>query len=199
MSRDRPDGQPMPGVLRPKSRSVDVSTNRRAAAPRLIDWTGERCVPWAPDVQVIYEHYHRYLWAARLVESRRVLDLGSGEGFGAAILAGSAQRVLGVDVDALTVEHSSLNYAGPNLKFELGTALDLSAYEEGSFDAVVAFEIIEHVRDHETVLAQITRLLSDEGILVISTPDRRMYSRASAQANPFHEHELGLDEFVELL
>jgi GT2 family glycosyltransferase/glycosyltransferase involved in cell wall biosynthesis/SAM-dependent methyltransferase len=178
---------------------VDVSTNRRAAAPRLIDWTGERCVPWAPDVQVIYEHYHRYLWAARLVESRRVLDLGSGEGFGAAILAGSAQRVLGVDVDALTVEHSSLNYAGPNLKFELGTALDLSAYEEGSFDAVVAFEIIEHVRDHETVLAQITRLLSDEGILVISTPDRRMYSRASAQANPFHEHELGLDEFVELL
>lgn len=173
--------------------------SRRAAAPRLIDWTGERCVPWAPDIQVIYEHYHRYLWASRLVESRRVLDLGSGEGFGAAILAGSAEYVLGIDVDELTVEHSTLNYAGPNLRFEVGTALDLSSYEEDSFDVVVAFEIIEHVRDHETVLAGISRLLSDVGILVISTPDRRLYSQAGTEPNPFHEHELGLDEFLDLL
>jgi len=63
-----------------------VSFRRRAAAPRLIEWTGERCVPWAPDVQVVYEHMHRYLWAAGLVAGRRVLDVGSGEGFGAAIL-----------------------------------------------------------------------------------------------------------------
>lgn len=156
-------------------------------------------MPWAPDVQVVYEHFHRYLWAARLVGSRRVLDLGSGEGFGAAILAETAEHVVGIDIDALTVEHSRLNYAGPNLEFELGTALDLSAYEPGSFGAVVAFEMIEHVRDHEQVLAEVTRLLSDDGILVISTPDRRTYSQASAQANPFHQRELALDEFLELL
>ena len=41
-----------------------MSLQRRAAAPRLIEWTGERCVPWAPDVQVVYEHFHRYIWAA---------------------------------------------------------------------------------------------------------------------------------------
>ena len=52
-----------------------VSFRRCAAAPRLIDWTGERCVPWAPDVQVVYEHMHRYLWAAQLVGGKRVLDL----------------------------------------------------------------------------------------------------------------------------
>jgi GT2 family glycosyltransferase/SAM-dependent methyltransferase/glycosyltransferase involved in cell wall biosynthesis len=156
-------------------------------------------VPWAPDVQVVYEHFHRYLWAARLMGSRRVLDLGSGEGFGAAILAETAERVLGVDVDERTVEHSRLNYAGPNLEFELGTALDLSAHADGSFDAIVAFEIIEHVREQQQVLAEVTRLLSDDGILVMSTPDRRTYSEASGQVNPFHEHELTLDEFLELL
>ena len=89
-----------------------MSLQRRAAAPRLIEWTGERCVPWAPDVQVVYEHFHRYMWAARVVKGRRVLDLGSGEGFGAAILAGSAEHVVGVDVDERTVEHSKLNYGG---------------------------------------------------------------------------------------
>lgn len=49
---------------------------------RLIEWTGERCVPWAKDLQVIYEHYHRYAFALRFTEGKRVLDLASGEGYG---------------------------------------------------------------------------------------------------------------------
>jgi GT2 family glycosyltransferase/SAM-dependent methyltransferase len=176
-----------------------VSLRRRAAAPRLIEWTGERCVPWAPDVQVVYEHFHRYLWAARMVAGRKVLDLGSGEGFGAAILAESAAHVVGVDLDERTVEHSRLNYAAANLEFQVGTALDLSAFEPGSFGAVVAFEIIEHVSAQERVLEEVQRVLADDGILIISTPDRRLYSEVTGQRNPFHQHELTLEEFCELL
>ncbi len=156
-------------------------------------------MPWTPDVQVVYEHFHRYLWAARVVDGRRVLDLGSGEGFGAAILAESAAHVVGVDLDERTVEHSKLNYAAANLEFHIGTAIDLSPYQTGSFGAVVAFEIIEHLREQEQVLTEVSRLLADDGILVISTPDRRLYSEVSGQHNPFHERELGLEEFVELL
>ena len=176
-----------------------MSLRRRAGAPRLIEWTGERCVPWAPDVQVVYEHFHRYMWAARVVEGRRVLDLGSGEGFGAAILSESAAHVVGVDVDEPTVEHSKLNYGGENLEFHVGSALDLSSFEDGSFGAVVAFEIIEHVQDQELVLKEVARLLGDDGVLVMSTPDRRLYSEATGQHNPFHERELALEEFQELL
>jgi GT2 family glycosyltransferase/SAM-dependent methyltransferase/glycosyltransferase involved in cell wall biosynthesis len=172
---------------------------RRAGAPRLIDWTGERCVPWAPDVPVIYEHFHRYLWAARLVRGRRVLDLGSGEGFGAAILADVAAHVVGVDVDERTIEHSRLNYAGGNLEFVLGSAVDLGAYEDGSFDVVVAFEVIEHLREQEQMLAEIARVLGDDGLLIASTPDRLMYEEARTRANPYHERELSLEEFGELL
>lgn len=172
---------------------------RRAAAPRLIDWTGERCVPWGPDVQVVYEHFHRYMWAAGVVGARRVLDLGSGEGFGAAILAESATQVVGVDIDERTIEHSRLNYAARNLEFHVGSALDLSDFEEGSFGAVVAFEVIEHVQEQELVLEQISRLLAEDGILIMSTPDRRLYTEVTGQHNPFHERELGLEEFHELL
>ena len=168
---------------------------RQAGAPRLIGWTGERCVPWAPDVQVTYEHYHRYLWAARLVEGRRVLDLASGEGFGSAILAARAASVVGIDIDGPTVEHSRLNYVAPNLEFRLGSALDLSAFEPGSFDVVVAFEMIEHLEDHAALLEQIDRVLAADGMLVISTPDRRIYTDGHGQDNPFHVHELDEPEF----
>jgi O-antigen biosynthesis protein len=176
-----------------------VSFRRRAAAPRLIEWTGERCVPWAPDVQVVYEHFHRYLWAREHVAGRRVLDLGSGEGFGAALLSESASHVVGIDVDARTIEHSKLNYAGSNLEFHVGTAVDLSAFEDDSFGAVVAFEVIEHVREQEHVLAEVARVLQADGLLLISTPDRRAYGEARSEPNPFHARELSLDEFVELL
>ena len=113
-----------------------MSHRRRSAAPRLIDWTGERCVPWTPHVDVVYEHFQRYLWAAELVRGRRALDLASGEGFGSAILAGNAEFVRGVDIDERTVEHSRVNYAAKNLEFSVGSALDLSQFEEGEFSAI---------------------------------------------------------------
>src|SRR3954470_17910661 len=100
--------------------------------PRLIEATGERIVPWARDAQVIYEHYHRYLWTRPLVAGRRVLDLGSGEGFGAARLAEAGAAVTGFDVDAQAVAHARANYAAP--EFVAGSATDLSRFADGAFD-----------------------------------------------------------------
>lgn len=181
---------------------LDVLTrqgSRRAGAPRLIEWTGERCVPWAPDPQVVIEHLQRYAWAAALVEDRRVLDLASGEGFGAAMLATRAASVLGVDVDERTVQHARLNYSAANLGFEVGTALDLRGLEDASFDVVVAFEVLEHVSEHDRLLDEVRRVLAPDGLLVLSTPDRQVYSDHLQRANPFHELEVSEEELRELL
>jgi GT2 family glycosyltransferase/SAM-dependent methyltransferase len=151
-------------------------------------------------VQVVYEHMHRYLWAATVVAGRRVLELGSGEGFGASILAaGEATEVVGIDIDERTVEHAQLNWGGPRTSFRVGDALDLSEFEDGSFGSVVAFEVIEHVNEQERVLAEVARVLADDGVLIVSTPDRRLYSDATGQVNPFHQHELTYEEFSALL
>jgi O-antigen biosynthesis protein len=165
--------------------------------PRLIESTGERIVPWARDAQVIYEHYHRYLWARPLVSGARVLDLGSGEGFGAALLAPVARAVTGIDIDEQTVAHARANYAG--VDFCVGSATDLSAFADGAVDVVVAFEVIEHVAEQEQVLAEVARVLAPGGVLVMSTPERRAYSDDRDFENPYHVRELTQDEFTALL
>lgn len=176
-----------------------MTSQRLAGAPRLIDWTGERCVPWASDPPVIYEHFHRYLFAASLVDGRDVLDLASGEGFGTALLAESARSVVGIDIDQRTVEHSKLNYQAENLEFQVGDARDLSGFQTGSFGAVVAFEMIEHLAEHEQLLEGITRVLAPDGLLILSSPDRTAYSDTREFQNPFHVRELTPDELLKLL
>jgi O-antigen biosynthesis protein len=166
---------------------------------KLIEWTGERCVPWSPSAQLVYEHLHRYLWSAPLVRDRMVLDLASGEGYGSAILADSALKVVGLDVDPEAVEHSLRNYAAPNVEFIVGDSRDLSRFEPSSFGAVVAFEMIEHIFDQEQVLAEIARVLAPSGLLIMSTPDRGAYSDENDEANPFHVRELTVAQFTALL
>ena len=156
-------------------------------------------MPWAEDAQLVYEHYHRYLWARQLVDAKTVIDLGSGEGFGSALLATRASQVIGIDIDRTAVEHATLNYPSPNLSFRVGSALDLRFLRPASYDVVVAFELIEHLDEQERALAEIKRVLKESGFLILSTPERNTYNVPGRPANPFHARELSFDEFTELL
>ncbi|WP_017972702.1 glycosyltransferase [Actinopolyspora halophila] len=167
---------------------------------RLIEWTGERCVPWADDAQVVYEHYHRYAIAARLARDKRVLDLACGEGFGAALLAEQASEVVGVDIDEETARHATLNYESANLSFRTGSMTDAELLAEAKpFDLIVCFEAIEHVSDHDAVLRLMRARLAQGGIVLVSTPDTSVYHEEHGNENPFHVRELAAPQFEELL
>lgn len=168
-------------------------------AEKLINWTGERCVPWGHEVQGIYEHLNRYYFAAGLAAGKHVLDLASGEGYGSAILAARASSVIGLDIDPTSVEHSRSAYPLPNAEFVEGTMLDLSRFEDGEFDLVVCFEALEHVAEHAELLGEITRVLGPGGAAVISTPDREAYAATLSEPNPFHVKELDRNELEDLL
>ncbi|GAA2334141.1 hypothetical protein GCM10009854_07130 [Saccharopolyspora halophila] len=165
---------------------------------RLIDWTGERCVPWADDVQVVYEHYHRYALAARFVRGKRVLDLACGEGYGAALLAAEGAEVVGIDIDERTIEHARRNYPGADFRVGSITDPDLLA-DAAPFDVVVCFEAIEHVEDHDAVLALVKSKLTQDGLFFSSTPDTAVYSHDHGNENPFHVRELTAQQYHSLL
>jgi SAM-dependent methyltransferase len=164
----------------------------------MLDWTGERFVPWAREPAVAYEHLHRYLWASGLARDKRVLDLASGEGYGAEILSREAAFVCGVDADEAAVRHASEKYRRPNLRFLQGSLTDVPIPEANSFDLVVCFEAIEHIREHGALIREVKRLLKPGGIFIVSTPNKEIY-REGEPPNPFHVKELSFGEFDGLL
>ncbi len=170
---------------------------KKISAADNLPWTGERLVPGCQG-QVLYEHLHRYGVAVELVKNKSVLDIACGEGYGPHLLSRVASRVTGVDIDPVTIRHARKTYAKDNLLFREGSCLDIPA-ENHSFDVVVSFETIEHLADHARFLLEIKRVLTADGLLVISSPDKRWYSDRTGQRNPFHELELYHEEFERLM
>lgn len=161
--------------------------------------TGERFLPDLMPGEIALEHQHRYHVAATLAHGLDVLDVASGEGYGARLLADVAKSVVGVDLDADAVEFASRKYGStPNLKFAEGACSALPL-PDASVDMVVSFETIEHHDQHEVMLAEIKRVLRPGGLLVISSPDKHEYSDVPNYRNPYHVKELYRDEFEALL
>jgi SAM-dependent methyltransferase len=162
----------------------------------LAEFTGERVIPGKVDADLLNEHVARYAFAARLAKGRRVLDAGCGSGYGAAKLAQDAREVLGIDVSQDAVDDARQQYQAATLRFECADCLNIPA-ADGSFDLVVAFEIIEHVSDWRRFLEQARRVLAPDGRFVVSTPNRLYYAeaRAGLGPNPFHVHEFEYHEF----
>jgi len=158
-----------------------------------MECTGERMVTGRPG-KTEAEHYHRYFLAREFSRGKDVLDIASGEGYGSAFLAQTARRVIGIDFDLGSVEHSTREYQSENLRFLQGDATKLPI-ENHSCDVVVSFETIEHFSDHEAFLAEVKRVLRADGFLIISTPDMNVYSAAGTAANPFHVREMTEDQF----
>src|ERR1700761_908458 len=73
--------------------------------------TGERTLPDVPEENYWYRrHLVVYEWIAQRVHGRKVVDLASGEGYGAAVLAKTAASVIGVDANPEAFEHSRAKY-----------------------------------------------------------------------------------------
>ncbi len=165
----------------------------------MLEWTGERFLPWIKESTIAYEHLHRYAYAATLVKDKRVLDLACGEGYGSKMLADRASAVVGVDIDENTVSHAAAKYGSPTLKYISGSITSVPIQEDHGFDVIVCFEAIEHIEEQDKLLGEVKRLLKPEGILLVSTPNKVVYRDESKEENPFHVRELYFEEFERLL
>jgi ubiquinone/menaquinone biosynthesis C-methylase UbiE len=169
-----------------------ISTNQQ------LTFTGERFLPneagemWA-------EHWHRYHAIQHLVAGKRVLDVACGEGYGSALLSRVASAVSGVDISNEAITHATAKYlTQKNLNFIEASCTQLP-FADHSFDVVVSFETIEHITEHDAFLDEIKRVLTADGLLIISSPNKAEYSDARNFQNEFHVKELYRDELAALL
>lgn len=140
--------------------------------------------------------YHWAMEALSAVCNMRVLDAACGTGYGSYSLAAQARSIVGVDRDLPTIREARRCYHRSNLCFLPMDCLTL-AFKDASFDAVLSFETIEHVANASQFLRGITRVLTPDGWLVLSTPNGK--SAGAVPENPFHHREYTRDELQALL
>ena len=168
------------------------------AVDAVLTLTGERTIPdldienyWFRRHEVVYERL-----ATRCV-GRDVLEAGCGEGYGADLLAGVARRVVAVDYDEAAVAHVRARY--PRVEVMQANLAELPL-PDASVDAVVNFQVIEHLWDQGQFVRECHRVLRPSGLLMVSTPNRITFSPGrDTPINPFHTRELNADELTELL
>lgn len=159
-----------------------------------MEWTGERMITQLRMGAGAAEHLHRYVFASSFCKGKTVLDIASGEGYGTNLLASVAAHVYGVDIDNNAVNEASLKYKKNSIQFLQGGVTSIPLPQE-CVDAIVSFETIEHLREHEAMMSEFKRVLRKDGLLIISTPAKEFYNKE----NKFHLKELTSSEFYELL
>lgn len=149
---------------------------------------------------VYQKHRALYRWAARFTVGREVLDAGCGAGFGCSILAENAQRVIGIDLDTTALMRTSgYAKAAGNVYFAAGDVLR-PCFAPGSFDVIVSFEVIEHLRDVGEYLEAMKSLLRKDAVLLLSTPNKKMRPQIRGKpCNPYHVREYTCEELLPIV
>ncbi|RMH40845.1 MAG: class I SAM-dependent methyltransferase, partial [Gammaproteobacteria bacterium] len=137
--------------------------------------------------QFVFNHYSA---------QKRVIDLGCGTGYGTEFLANTGEFVVGVDRAgyALPLENQK-----DNLGFCVSDVTNLP-FANSSFDIAVSFQVIEHIEKVNFFLNEAHRILSKDGVLILSTPNKKLrLFPLESPWNPYHVKEYNAIELKSML
>jgi ubiquinone/menaquinone biosynthesis C-methylase UbiE len=129
--------------------------------------------------------FQRHLFAYQTISQqhlagKQVLELGCGEGYGMELLSPHADLYLAVDKK----RPAGISFSN-RAKFKQCHLPYLADINDNSFDTVICFQVIEHIKDDTCLLKEIKRVLKPGGTLFLTTPNKL----ASLSRNPFHIRE----------
>ncbi len=139
--------------------------------------------------------HHRLLSAYVFAEkymSGDVLELGCGEGRGIDIILERSKSFTAIDKISEVTERLSRKY--PNEKFISSSFPPLKNIENESFDTLISFQVIEHIKNDKLFIKEIHRILKPGGKALISTPNISM----TLTRNPWHVREYTSQQLIDL-
>jgi SAM-dependent methyltransferase len=163
-----------------------------------VQLTGERTLPGVPEENYWYRrHEATYKCLRPYCAGATVLEAGCGEGYGAALLASTAARVVALDAEPEVAAHVAGSY---DEVATLAGDLHRLPLRSSSVDVVCCLQVIEHSPDQVELLHELARVCRPGGHLLVSTPNRLTFSNGRDKPlNPFHTRELSPAELVRLL
>lgn len=135
------------------------------------------------------EHKCAYEFAVPYINDRVVLDLGCGSGYGTYYLSTKgAKYIIGVDISKEVIKYCKGQYSNENLQYGTMNGSRL-AFKDNSFDNVISFQVIEHIKNLDNYLSEVRRVAR---MFIVSTPNKKTYNASGR--NPFHIREFYLKD-----
>ena len=122
-------------------------------------------------------HWGSDVESVKPLVGKSILDVGCGAGLLCEPLARLGGDVTGVDAAPENTAAAAAHAEGAALDIRYMPG-ELATLGLGAFDLVTSMEVLEHVADKPTFLAQLAARLAEDGLLILSTPNRTLASRA---------------------
>ena len=149
---------------------------------------------------MILRHLAAYeLAAEHLAGARRIVEIGSGEGYGGRLLADRGLDLTGLEVDLATTLRAGRAYSRPRCRFLCFAGGDLPL-ATAAFDGGLSLQVIEHVESDGRLAGEMARVLAPGSPALFTTPNAALRLRPGERPwNVYHRREYRADELTTVL